>query len=261
MTCCKAEITERQAAAENLRQRNRDRAANDILRFENEIAKLRERLSELEHEVAAQQQRGLELKSEIDRHESRIQFNQERLREIESQNAKALADIAQAEERHRAAQEELTVVTERLAVAEAALAQHRETLQTRQNALREVEEGLRQRQEALRQAQAAAFTAAQDLSRVRNELTALDLAKQGNIGPAGKTFGRESAVGGGARAARNALAGIHRQRGSGKTERRHHARLGRAAPEPAARIAGRIAGIVRASRTSICTSSPRNVRA
>jgi chromosome segregation protein len=53
------------------------------------------------------QQRGLELKGEIDRHESRIQFNEERLRELASQNSKALAEITQAEERCRAAQEEL----------------------------------------------------------------------------------------------------------------------------------------------------------
>jgi len=174
------EINERQTAAENLRQEI-EQGSNDILRFEHEIAKLRERLSELEHEVSAQQQRGLELKGEVDRHESRIQFNQERSHEIESQNAKALADIAQAEERHRAAQEELTVITEKLAAAEAALAQHREALQARQNSLREVEEGLRQQQEVSRQAQSAAFSAAQDLSRVRNELMALDLAKQGNL--------------------------------------------------------------------------------
>ena len=44
-----------------------------------------------------------------------------------------------------------------------------------------MEEELRQRQEALRQAQADAFAAAQDLTRVRNEITALDLQKQGNV--------------------------------------------------------------------------------
>ncbi len=174
------EINERQARVETLRH-DIEEGSNDILRFEDEIAKLRELLSALEHQVAAHQQRGLELKSEMDRHDSRIQFNQERVHEIESQNAKALADIAQAEERHRAAQEELTVVTTKLAEAEAGLAQHRETLCARQSTLREVEESLRQRQETLRQAQAAAFSAAQDLSRVRNELTALDLAKQGQL--------------------------------------------------------------------------------
>ena len=39
---------------------------------------------------------------------------------------------------------------------------------------------MRQRQEALRQAQSEAFAAAQDLTRIRNEITALDLQKQGN---------------------------------------------------------------------------------
>ena len=44
-----------------------------------------------------------------------------------------------------------------------------------------MEEDLRRQQEALRQAQADAFAAAQDLTRVRNEITALDLQKQGNV--------------------------------------------------------------------------------
>jgi len=174
------EITEKNSAVENLRNEI-ESGSNDVLRFENEITHLRERLSELEHAVAAQQQRGLELKGEAERHESRIHFNQERIHEIESQNVKALEEIAQAEERHRTAQEELVSVTERLSAAETALVQHKETLQAKQNSLREVEESLRQQQETLRQSQSTAFSAAQDLSRVRNEITALDLAKQGNL--------------------------------------------------------------------------------
>ena len=174
------EISERQTTVENLRNEI-ETGSNDILRFENEISKLRELLSELEHEVAAQQQRGLELKAGIDRNESRIQFNEERLAEIESQNAKALAEITQAEERCHAASSELLSVTERLGVAEAALEQHRESLQAKRESLQQIENDLRERQEQLRQAQATAFAAAQDLSRLRNEITALDLQKQGNI--------------------------------------------------------------------------------
>jgi chromosome segregation protein len=174
------EISEKQTTAETLRGEIETGSA-DVLRFEDEIKQLRERLSDLEHEVAAQQQRGLELKGEIDRHESRIQFNEERLREIESQNSKALAEITQAEERCHAASSELMTVTERLAVAEAALAQHKENLSAKHEALRAVEDGLRQRQEELRRAQSEAFAAAQDLSRLRNEITALDLQKQGNV--------------------------------------------------------------------------------
>jgi chromosome segregation protein len=174
-----AEIAEKNSAAEKLRGEIETGSA-DVLRCEDEIKQLRERLSELEHEVAAMQQRGLELKGESDRHESRIQFNEERLRELAAQNAKALADITQAEERCRAAQEELKAVAEKLSASEAAFAQHRLDLESKQLALNKIEEDLKSRQESLRQAQSAAFAAAQDLTRIRNEITALDLQKQGN---------------------------------------------------------------------------------
>ena len=175
-----AEIRERQTAAENLRNEIETSSAN-VLRSEDEIGQLRERLSDLEHRIAATQQRGLELKGEIDRHQSRVQFNEERLREFAAQNSKAMADLTQAEERRRVAEQEHGTVSTQLAASQAALAGHRQTLAGKQEALRKVEEQLRQQQEALRQAQADAFAAAQDLSSVRNELTALDLQKQGNV--------------------------------------------------------------------------------
>ncbi|MGO9476969.1 MAG: chromosome segregation protein SMC [Limisphaerales bacterium] len=174
-----AGIAERQAAAERLRGEIETGSA-DVLRCEDEIRQLRERLSELEHEVAGKQQRSLELKGETDRHESRIQFNDERLRELAAQNTRALAEITQAEERCHAATAELKAVTERLTASENALLQHRLTLEQKQWTLNTVEDDLRQRQEALRKAQADAFAAAQDLTRIRNEITALDLQKQGN---------------------------------------------------------------------------------
>jgi len=54
-------------------------------------------------------------------------------------------------------------------------------LQERQGALQQVEQYIRKGQEELRQAQSDAFAAAQDLTRVRNEINALDLQKQGNV--------------------------------------------------------------------------------
>src|SRR5262245_7171162 len=174
------EINERQATTERLRDEIEEGSAN-VLRCEDEIGQLRERVSELEHEVGVMQQRGLELKSETDRHESRIQFNEERLNELAAQNSKAIADITQAEERRKAAADELATVAERLAASETSLAQHRESLTAKQETLKRVEEELRQRQEELRKAQADAFAAAQELSKVRNEITALDLQKQGNV--------------------------------------------------------------------------------
>jgi chromosome segregation protein len=172
-------IGEKQVQAEQLRVEIED-TSGAVLKGEDEIHQLRERLTELEHEVAAMQQRGLELKSGIDRHASRIHFNEERLHELESQNGKALADIAQSEERREAAVGELASVTEGLVSSENALAGHRAALEGKLESVRMVDTQLRQRQEELRQAQSGAFAAAQTLSRVRNEINSLDLQKQGN---------------------------------------------------------------------------------
>jgi chromosome segregation protein len=174
------EINERQAAAAKLRD-EMEGISQDVLRREEDITRLRGELNSLEHEISGAQQRAMELKSQADQHESRIHFNEERLRELAGQNTKALADIAQAEERRNAAQEELASLTERLAVSQANLEQHRRALQSRQEALEAIEEESRGLQERLRVAQAEAFARAQELSRVRNEINALDLQKQGNV--------------------------------------------------------------------------------
>ena len=175
-----AEIKEREARAEHLRDEIETGSAK-VLRCEDEITELRGRLSELEHQIGSLQQRGLELKGEIDRNESRIHFNEERLSEFAAQNAKALAEIAQMEERRQLAQQELATVSDQLAASTAALEEHRQALAAKQEAVRQVEEEMKRQAENLRQAQADAFAAAQDFSRVRNELTALDLQKQGNV--------------------------------------------------------------------------------
>ena len=206
-----AEIAEKQTAAEKLRGEIETGSA-DVLRCEDEIKQLRERLSELEHEVAGKQQRGLELKGEADRHESRIQFNEERLRELAAQNTKALADITQAEERCHAASAELKAVTERLTASENALAA------TSPDAGAEtagVDHG------GGRLAPAAGIVAPGAVRGVRRG-AGFDAhpqrnhrarsAKAGQQHPAGKTFRRKSAAGRGAHPARSAPAGIHRER-------------------------------------------------
>ncbi|MBX3744766.1 MAG: chromosome segregation protein SMC [Verrucomicrobiae bacterium] len=171
------EIREREAASEAARA-GLEEASAEVLRVEDELLQLRERLGELDREIAANQQRATELAGQADREESRIQFHEERLREWDRQNAQAAADIAQAEERKRAAEDEMAAVTERVADTEARLAGLRSELETRRAALAEVERDLVAKQLAVRQAQGEAFGMAQELSRVRNELTALDLRKQ-----------------------------------------------------------------------------------
>ncbi len=174
------DINERQQTIEKLRAVI-ENFSEGVLRGENEIHLLRERLAQLDHEISQAQQHGLELKGQVDRHEGRIHFNEERLLELEAQHGKALNDIAQAEERKRAAEEELTTVTQRLEAANTALEQQRQQLQARREALQQLENELRDQLEAMRQAQSDAFAAAQQLGRARNEINALDLQKQGNV--------------------------------------------------------------------------------
>jgi chromosome segregation protein len=151
-----------------------------VLRVENELAALREELAEQERQISQMQQQGLELKSQVERHESRIQFNDDRLRDLAAQNSRAAGEIAQAEERRLAARQELDEVAQRSTAAAAALQSHQEALEKKRQALQSVENELRSNQEALRDAQTQAFEAAQQLSRARNEITALDLQKEGN---------------------------------------------------------------------------------
>jgi chromosome segregation protein len=174
------EISNRQSTAEQLRTEIETSSA-DVLRCEDEILQLRQRLSEVEHQISASQQQGMELKAQCDRHESRIQFNEERLAELEQQNFRALTEIAEAEERTRATGEELAGVTERLAASNASLEQQRGNLDEKRKALQQIEADLQRQQESLRQAQSEAFGAMQQLTRARNEINALDLQKQGNV--------------------------------------------------------------------------------
>src|SRR5690348_2085924 len=79
-----AEIGERQGAVEKLRAEIEECSEN-VLRDENEISKIRDRLVESEHEISESKRLGLELKSQVDQHQSRIQFNGERMAEIQKQ--------------------------------------------------------------------------------------------------------------------------------------------------------------------------------
>jgi chromosome segregation protein len=174
-----ADLRARQDQLEQSRAQIESLSAN-VQRVENELAVLREELAEQEQLINRMQQQGLELKGQVERHESRIQFNDDKLRDLDAQNARATSEIAQAEERQLVAREELKNVTQRLADAAAALQSHQETLEQKRAALQGVENELRANQEALREAQARSFEAAQQLSRARNEITALDLQKEGN---------------------------------------------------------------------------------
>jgi chromosome segregation protein len=174
------EITDRQAQAERV-VKEMEICQESVLRVEDEILQLRTQLGGLDQEISLNQQHGLELKAEADRHTSRIEFNGQRLGELERQNEQALHDINQSQERQSIAEQELVAVTERLMASQASLTQLRTALEEKRTALGAIDREVSQKQEALRQAQSAAFASAQGLSRARNELNQLDLQKQGNI--------------------------------------------------------------------------------
>ncbi len=152
-----------------------------VIRAEGEVAQLRERLGQIDADLLATQQLGQEVKAQTDRNASRIHFNEERLKELESQKSKALGDIAGAEERHVAAEIELVSIQSRLAESTRQLEEHRQQMQARREALQGVESSLMQRQDVVRKAQSELFSTAQALSRARNEINSLDLQKQGNL--------------------------------------------------------------------------------
>jgi chromosome segregation protein len=174
-----SEIQERQSQVEKLRAEV-EVVAESIMRGEDEIGQLRTQMGALEHRIAQTQANSLELKSQIDWHGNRIHFNEERLRELDQQNSKALADIAQAEERRLAAEQELQAVQGRLTETTAKIDELRQSLQIKREALQTLENDGRQQQESLRQLQTSLFGVAQQLSRVRNEITALEMHKQAN---------------------------------------------------------------------------------
>lgn len=173
-------IRERQSALEKVRVEI-EVCSESVLRGEEEVTQLRSLLSELEQHIHRTEQQGHELKGQIDRHEGRIHFNEERLRELDLQNAKAHSDITQGEERRLAAEDEFKTVTERLNRSNEALEQNRQRLTVKRAALQSIERDLAANQEAVRKTQADAFASAQQLTRVRNEINALDLQKQGNV--------------------------------------------------------------------------------
>ncbi|MCB1125167.1 MAG: chromosome segregation protein SMC, partial [Verrucomicrobiae bacterium] len=174
------EIQERQERIEQLRK-DIETGSEVVLKAEGELGELRHRLSELEHEISARQQRSLELKADIERHENRIQFNERRLEELESRNAEALAEIEQSEARRVDAEQELAALAGQLETAESELQARQEEQAAKRTVVQSIEAELRSAQDTLRQLNNDVFRTAQDVSRLRNQVSALDLQKQSNL--------------------------------------------------------------------------------
>lgn len=155
--------------------------SSELSRIEEQVNTLREQLSALDSEISEARHRELELKADCENHENRIRFNQELLQELAAQDARALNEIAEAEQRRIDTEQELAVLVERRAVSSGRLSVLRDELDSRRKALESVETQLRRCQEELGRVQDRAFSSAQQLTRVRNEASALDFQKQAGL--------------------------------------------------------------------------------
>lgn len=153
----------------------------EITQLEDELSQLRQSLSEVEKQAATFSQRGVELKAEIEQNENKITYNEKRLVELEEQNNQALSEIAQSEERKTLTEKEFETLRSKIIEVESTLQERRRVLDERKIVLAQVEKELKETEEKLRSIQTEAFGYAQQLSRLRNEITSIDARRQGNI--------------------------------------------------------------------------------
>ena len=174
-----ANIGEQKANADRLRKEMEERSES-VIQTEDEVRQLRVAFTELEQTINQAQQAGLQIKNRIDQNENRINFHRERLEELASQNARALGEIQEAEQRHLETEQEIESITQRLSEAEGTLSQRKQGVEEAREKVSEIEQSISGVQEELRQAQSLSFSSAQELNRGRNEINALDLRQESN---------------------------------------------------------------------------------
>ena len=152
-----------------------------ILGEEEALKEMRAKLSELDRQVSEAQQRGLELKAQVDRHENRLQFNQERFGEIAGLRAAAERDIEQAGDRRTIADAELTEVNGALADFAGTLQSARHGTSQRQIALGQIDAEITEQRERRVEIESQATSLESELSSMREEYNALELQKRGNV--------------------------------------------------------------------------------
>jgi chromosome segregation protein len=173
----KGEIAEREARVAGHRSAA-ETSAEAVLRLEDEVARVRADLAELDRQISAAQKREMELQAEGERRRGRIQYNEERRVELETRARAADSEAASADERARAAEDELASVEERLNAALERQTETRGVLEERRARQAGFEAALAGFSDELRKAQGGAFELAQRLSRARNEQNQIALRRQ-----------------------------------------------------------------------------------
>ena len=159
---------------------NLENHSSGVLEEEAALKQLRQSLSELDQQVHSAQQRGMELKSETDRHENRIQFNEQRMTELDEQHASAEMEIGGAQERRKHVDAELEGIIQQLAGSSHGLERARQRVVEQDAAMDQYDVSLGERESARQKSQAETDELGGRLTRSRNELNALELQRQGN---------------------------------------------------------------------------------
>ena len=159
---------------------NLENYSSGIIEEETALKELRQTLTELDRQISATQQRGLELKSEVERHENRIQYNEQRMEELAAQHADAEADIAGAQERRKQVDAELEGINQQLSDSGHSLDRARQHVSEKRSVVETAESEISQRQSELNGTNNEATQLTQRLTGSRNQLNALELQNQGN---------------------------------------------------------------------------------
>ena len=159
---------------------NLENHSSGIIEEETALKELRQTLTGLDRKISATQQRGLELKSEVERHENRIQYNEQRMEELAAQHADAEADIAGAQERRKQVDAELEGINQQLSDSGHSLDRAHQHVSEKRSVVETAESEISQRQSELNGTNNEATQLTQRLTGSRNQLNALELQNQGN---------------------------------------------------------------------------------
>ena len=161
----------------------RDNLANHssgIIEEEVLLKQLRQALADLDQQISTTQKQGLELKSEVDQHNNRIQYNEQRIEELEVQHSEAKTDIAGAQERRKQVDAELEGTNQQLADSSRSLERAHQHENDKRGAVENINNAISTRQSELSSASSEATEQNNHLASIRNEYNALELQKQAN---------------------------------------------------------------------------------
>ncbi|MCX7826895.1 MAG: AAA family ATPase, partial [Verrucomicrobiae bacterium] len=145
---------------------------------ESGVASQRRAQESLELAIAQTMQQQHDVRSEIERNQNRIEFNRERITELEGLIQRYNADIAAAGQRAGELKAALAALEEQLKTLAAVVAQKATALRAEQEAVATLEARLAETENAVAQTEASIIEMESAASRLRSELASLDIQQR-----------------------------------------------------------------------------------